>query len=77
MIQPVHVRMARAALDWTVADLAERAGINKNTVTRYEAGKGILSTTLQAIEEVLAREGVVFEEDDRTYRITIRKPRPK
>ena len=52
--------MARAALGWTLKDLADRAGINVNTISRYEAGSEILTGTMQKIDDVLRSEGVVF-----------------
>lgn len=64
MISPLHVRMARAALRWSLSDLARRAQVNLNTISRYEAGKEILSGTLQRIESVLEEEGVIFFEED-------------
>ena len=66
-MQPIHLRMARSALNWTVRDLAVRAGINKNTISRYESGKEILSSSLQSLESVLADEGIIFFEDDRAH----------
>ncbi|MBL6939311.1 MAG: helix-turn-helix transcriptional regulator [Alphaproteobacteria bacterium] len=58
--------MARAALDWGLRDLEERTGINKNTLARFESGKGVLLSTAQKIEDVFAQEGVrfVFEDND-------------
>jgi transcriptional regulator with XRE-family HTH domain len=35
----VQLRMARAALRWGVRELAERAGVTANTVTRIENGR--------------------------------------
>jgi transcriptional regulator with XRE-family HTH domain len=67
--------MARAALGWTLKDLADRAEVNLNTISRYEAGFEILTGTMQKIEEVLRREGVVLvdEDDDFAPSIRIRK----
>ena len=63
-MRPIQLRMARAALNWTVRDLAARAEINKNSVSRYESGKEVIASTVHAIEAVLMKEGVVFFEDD-------------
>ena len=38
MITAQQVRMARAALKWSVAELARRAGVTPKTVLRYENG---------------------------------------
>jgi len=63
-ITGAQVRMARAALKWTVQDLAARAAISKNTVTAVEAEQSEThATTLAAIERVLADEGVEFLSD--------------
>ena len=71
MMRPIHLRMARAALGWTLKDLAERAKVNLNTVSRYEAGFEILSGTMQKIEDVLRAEGVDFIEEDEEFAPTI------
>ena len=64
MLLPLHIRMARAALGWNLKDLAERAGVNINTISRYEAGSQIMSGTIAKIETVLQKEGIVFFDDD-------------
>jgi transcriptional regulator with XRE-family HTH domain len=53
--------MARAALNWTVRDLADAAGLHRNTITNIETGKyaGDL-TTLEKLATVLKRAGVEF-----------------
>jgi DNA-binding XRE family transcriptional regulator len=50
MMSRTQLRMARAALGWTLKDLAERAKVNLNTISRYEAGGSMLSNTLEKIE---------------------------
>jgi len=52
--------MARAALKWTVQDLADRASISKNTVVAVEAGRDSHATTIAAIEHALSKAGVEF-----------------
>lgn len=64
MIKPAHVRMARAGLGWTLNDLAKRADVNPNTLSRYESGRDILAGTLGRIEHTLQIAGVIFSEDD-------------
>ena len=67
MLTPIHARMARAALRWTLEDLNERTGISKNTLLRFELGGGIHLNTAIAIEEAFTREGIVFTyESDQT-----------
>ena len=56
--------MARAALKWTLREFERKTGVNKNTISRYEAGGSILSDTLEKLEAVLKAEGVVFIDAD-------------
>ena len=64
MMLPVHVRMARAALGWTIRDLADRAKVNLNTVSRYEAGREVKSGTIQSIEAAFSDAGVILIHED-------------
>jgi transcriptional regulator with XRE-family HTH domain len=52
--------MARAAVGWGVRELAERAKINPNTVSRIENGGDALASTLDRIQAALENAGVVF-----------------
>jgi transcriptional regulator with XRE-family HTH domain len=52
--------MARAALKWTVQELAGLAAISKNTVVAVEGGKEPHATTMAAIEAALRKGGVEF-----------------
>ncbi|HVT29356.1 MAG TPA: helix-turn-helix transcriptional regulator [Lacipirellulaceae bacterium] len=56
-------RMARAALDWGVRDLAGKADINPNTISRFESGKGALTTTVDKLQAVFEAEGIRFTQD--------------
>jgi transcriptional regulator with XRE-family HTH domain len=57
--------MARAALNWTVRDLAEAAGLHRNTITNIEVGRYVGDAeTLIAIETVLRRAGVEFIDEN-------------
>ena len=57
--------MARAALDWTVRDLADAAGLHRNTITNIEVGRyGGDPETLVAIETVLSRAGIEFIDEN-------------
>jgi transcriptional regulator with XRE-family HTH domain len=57
--------MARAALDWSVRDLAEAAQIHRNTVTNIETGRYAGdAATLAAIAAALKRAGVEFIDEN-------------
>jgi len=66
MIKPIQVKMARVALGWGVRDLAARAGIAANTVSRFENGAGAHTRTLERIEQELEKAGIVFIRADET-----------
>jgi transcriptional regulator with XRE-family HTH domain len=75
MLKPVHVRLARAALKWSLIDLEEKTGISKNTLVRFEAGGGVHHSTAVKIEEAFAKEGLnfVYEDDTRGPGIMLSK----
>jgi transcriptional regulator with XRE-family HTH domain len=53
-----QVRMGRAALNWSVRDLAAATGLHRNTITNIEVGRYAGdAATLAAIKDVLTREG--------------------
>ena len=53
--------MARAALGWTVRDLAAAAGLHRNTISNIETGRHSGDNrTLEAIEAALTKAGVEF-----------------
>jgi transcriptional regulator with XRE-family HTH domain len=58
---PAQCRMARAALDWTVADLADKAQVGISTVVRFEKGRGKpIAATIAAMQRCLEAAGVRF-----------------
>jgi DNA-binding XRE family transcriptional regulator len=64
-VTSAQIRMARAALNWTVRDLAKAAGIHRNTVTNIEVGRYAGDPkTILIIEKVLRRAGIEFIEAD-------------
>jgi len=38
-VTPPQIRAARGLLNWTVQELAEKAGLDRNTVAQIESGK--------------------------------------
>ncbi len=64
-VTSAQVRMARAALNWTVRDLAEAAGLHRNTITNIEVGRYAGDPeTLSTIEAVLKRAGIEFIDEN-------------
>ena len=76
MMQPVHVRMARAALGWSLSDLAAKSQVNLNTISRYEAGREVLSGTIDKLEKVFESAGITFIQEDDTGGPGIRMQKP-
>ena len=63
-IEPYHCRAARAWLNWTQAELAEKAHIGLSTVKKFELGKGkTLSAVKLIIEITFNRAGLFFTQD--------------
>lgn len=52
--------MARAAIVWTIEELAEKSGIAPNTVRRAERDGSIHQNNLMAIQNALEDGGVTF-----------------
>ena len=52
--------MARAAVGWGVRELAEKAGVTANTVTRIENGADAKQSTMDALQRALEAAGVEF-----------------
>ena len=57
---PVQCRMARAALELGVRDLAELAKVSTNTLTRFERGEVLKDRTVQDIRTALESAGILF-----------------
>ncbi len=64
MITRNQVKMARAALGWGVRELAAKAGVSANTVSRYENGADALGGTLLKIQRVLEQGGIIFIDEN-------------
>ena len=59
-MKAVQIKMARAALGWGVRDLAEKAGVTANTVTRIENGADAKQSTIEAMQKAMEAAGVIF-----------------
>lgn len=76
MLEPIQVKLARVALGLGVRELAEAAAIAPSTITRFESGKGgMQARTLDKIQRVLERGGVVFIDADANGGVGVRLKR--
>jgi transcriptional regulator with XRE-family HTH domain len=57
---PTQLRMARAALKLTVREIEKRTGVNKDSISRFEAGREVLSGAHQRLEQLFLEAGVIF-----------------
>ena len=64
MLTATQCRMARSALRWTLQELADKAGVSRATLTRFEAEQGTpINATLRAVRQELEAAGVEFLPD--------------
>ena len=58
-----QLRMARAALNWTLSDLSEASSVSSRTIRRIESENGLeraTSANLKLIRETLEAAGIEF-----------------
>jgi len=60
MITALQIKMARTALGWGVRDLAKKAELAANTVSRFENGSDVMIGTLSQMQKTLEDAGVIF-----------------
>jgi transcriptional regulator with XRE-family HTH domain len=59
-MKAIQLRMARAAVGWGVRELAKKAGVAANTVTRIENGADAKQSTMDRLQHALEAAGVEF-----------------
>lgn len=77
MITPRQIRAARALLGWSQQQLADKAIVSLNAVTRLEKGKvDSRLSTLAAIQKALTKAGVEFiAADQKGEGVRLRSPK--
>ena len=64
LIYAAQIRAARGLLNWSQGELAERAGVSKQSVTRIENGTmDPRFSTMTALNEAIRSAGVEMAED--------------
>ncbi|CAN1551112.1 COG1476 Predicted transcriptional regulators [Sphingomonadaceae bacterium] len=73
LIYAAQIRAARGLLNWSQGELAERAGVSKQSVTRIENGTmDPRFSTMTALHEAIRAAGVEMAEDvNGTVRLTV------
>lgn len=76
-----QVRMARAFLKWSIAELAEQSGVGISTIQRIEGEDGFPSArggNIDAVYKALAAAGVTFlPENDEGVGVRGKQKRPR
>ena len=54
--------MARAALGWTLDELAKESGVNRRTILNFENDGPAAANSIAKLRSAFEREGVVFVE---------------
>jgi transcriptional regulator with XRE-family HTH domain len=65
--------MARIGLRWTQDRLAEKSGVNRRSILRYEAGGNIEGESVEALRRALLEGGATFA--DRAGQTSVSVPR--
>lgn len=63
-ISPAQLRAARAWIGWSQDELANRSGVSKHSIARYEQGRSIAyDGTLTKLRSALEAAGIHFHFD--------------
>ena len=77
-MKAIQLRMARAAVGWGVRELAAKAGVTANTVTRIENGADAKQSTMDKLQRALEAAGVEFiDENGGGAGVRLHKPQQK
>jgi transcriptional regulator with XRE-family HTH domain len=60
----IQLKMARAAVGWGVRELAKKAGVTANTVTRIENGADAKQSTMDRLQHALEAAGIEFIQEN-------------
>lgn len=69
-MEPMQCRAARALLQWTQRELAQRASVSPVTVNLFEIGaRAPTRATIIVLRQAFEREGIEFSTDGRGVRL--------
>jgi predicted transcriptional regulator len=61
-LTPAQARAARAWLNWSKQELAERSGVSEKTIARFENGQSLpYSSTLSRVRAAFEDAGIHFQ----------------
>jgi transcriptional regulator with XRE-family HTH domain len=74
MLSAAQCRMARAALQWAVKDLAREAKMSRTTIIRFENGHAApIPATLTVLRQVFEKHGLEFIDDEHRRGVIVRE----
>lgn len=56
----LQCKMARAALEWTLDDLAAKSGVARRTIAKFETGGNVLPEKVEALRQCFVAQGIEF-----------------
>lgn len=65
-------RMARAGIGWSLDDLAERSGVARRTIARFEAGESVKLETVESLRAALVKGGALLVEVEGRPGVTLK-----
>lgn len=63
-------KMARAALGWSVDDLAQASGVGRRTIARLEVGETVQSETSERLRQAFVGAGIGFTDGGQRAGVT-------
>jgi transcriptional regulator with XRE-family HTH domain len=63
-MKAIQLKMARAAVGWGVRELAKKAGVTANTVTRIENGADAKQSTIDRLQHALEAADIEFIQEN-------------
>ena len=63
-MKAIQIKMARAAVGWGVRELAKKAAVTANTVTRIENGADAKQSTMDKLQQALESAGIEFIDEN-------------
>ena len=66
-------RMARAALRWSLDDLATESGVGRRTIAKFEAGGSVVPETLDRLAAAFIGAGVAFIDEGGRVGVSVRR----
>ena len=64
IVQPIQLKMARAALGLSIVAFAQDAGVSHETIVRFERGEKLKDSTVMNFRRAMERAGIVLLSDD-------------